>query len=71
MNCQCANTEFVIVGALTTESHLIHDAFMREPSGSNLSAMSSSFAPQSILEKLLKGGHGRFKEEITHSSFHK
>lgn len=50
MNCQCANTESVIVGALTTESHLIHDAFMLGPPGSNLSAVSASFASPNILE---------------------
>lgn len=50
MNCQCANTESVIVETLTTESHLIHDALMLGPPGCDLSAMSSTFAPQSIFE---------------------
>lgn len=50
MNCECVNTDYVIIGALTTKSHLIHDTFMLGPPGSNLSAMSALFAPQSISE---------------------
>lgn len=44
-------TESVTVGTLTTESHLIHDAFMLGPLNSNLSAMPSSKYRRNLYRK--------------------